>query len=216
MGPLAERRELICCNGALRVDSLGGVEREPLPGVLLASVLALLQAANAQFWLDYGDHFVVSSASVAPWMAYPDRRNLAPGETPQALGVVKLCVLQSERWLPELQALTANQEQLFPHEDNSLDMIAFGVSKATALAALLGETRSTVVAFGNDFNDHDLLGWADRAVLVGHGLPGLDRAGHIRRIESNDQGVADALRFEVEQVLGIAALDPSIWDKLPC
>ena len=115
--------------------------------------------------------------------------------------MLKLSVARATPWVSRWSGTELGVE-LFPHVTGDLDVIAAGVTKATALESLLGAaSRPYVVAFGNDLNDRDLLRGADRAVVVGSGLTELDREPHVRRVDARATPVAHAVRTEVETAL---------------
>ncbi|AHH96657.1 hypothetical protein GCM10010174_40090 [Kutzneria viridogrisea] len=196
LGPLAERVDLLCCNGSLHAHEDRLTRFAQLPPQRLHRVVGELTAEGTPFYLEYGDRFAVSGAGFA-WMDYPDRCAL-PAE-PELAGVVKLVVDAPEPpWgAARLRELAGPGTELCPHTDGVIEVTPVGVSKATGLAALLGGPADPLVVFGNDLNDQDLLGHADMAVVVGDGLPGVERAGHVRRVAAQDGAVAMALRQAV-------------------
>lgn len=198
-GELADRIDLICCNGALVVGPHGELDRRPLPPAALGTMLAELRSAGEDFCLEHGDHFTASSADALPWMGSDRRITLCPGEQIPMDGVLKLSIAHADPWAPRLHMLAPHDVEVFPHLTGDADVVAAGVTKALALDRLLaGADRSTVTAFGNDANDLDMLREADRAIVVGSGLPGLDRLGHVRRIPADDTIIAEVLAAELD------------------
>ncbi len=199
-GALADQVDLLCCNGALVVGPGRAVERRPLPAELVGAVVGQLRAAGEPFCLEYGDRFVASAADALPWMGRQDRWVLQPAGLPRLDGVLKLSVAHADPWAPRLHALAGAGAEVYPHLTGDADVVAAGVTKARELRRLLGAadaSAGTVAAFGNDTNDLELLRAADRAVLVGPGLPGLERLAHVRRIPANEELIASALRNEL-------------------
>lgn len=81
-----------------------------------------------------------------------------------------------------------------------IEIFPAGVSKASAAAWLLERERrghGLRVAIGNDFNDLDLLGWADRAFVVGNAPAELRQ--RFTTVASNDAG---GFSEAVRQALG--------------
>ncbi|MEV7192290.1 HAD hydrolase family protein [Streptomyces sp. NPDC093510] len=157
-----------------------------------------LLAEKADFYLDYGDSFLVSGTGF-PWIDYPDRTQLGKAGVPSLEGVVKLSV-HAPRAAPtveKLRAAAGAAVEVCAHADGVVDVTSAGATKAAALSALLAgqaAARARTVAFlGNDLNDQEMLGLADVAVVVGGGLPGLERAGHVRRVRAEDTDVAAVL-----------------------
>ncbi|GHI41566.1 HAD hydrolase family protein [Streptomyces violascens] len=199
LGPLAERATLICCNGAVTVQGDTVTRRVPLPTDVLRTVVDDLLAEQADFYLDYGDSFLVHGSGF-PWMDYPDRAQLGQGEVPSLEGVVKLSVHapRTADAVAKLRAAAGPALEVCAHADGVVDVTCAGATKAAALAALSvarPDARTHAVAvLGNDLNDQEMLGLADIAVVVGGSLPGLERAGHIRRVRAADADVAAVLR----------------------
>jgi hypothetical protein len=201
LGSLSDRADLLCCNGALVVRRGGLMHRTALPGAQLAKMVHALRTADVAFCVEYGDRFVVSHDEAFPWMSYPDRSVLPRGEEPALEGAVKLAVSAAGVWLDGFRGLVGRDVELSRHASGVLDATPAGVTKAAGLAELLAGARPTVVAFGDNTNDQELLGRADAAVVVGERLPGLERAGHVHRVPASDEAVASALRQEVEYAL---------------
>lgn len=198
-----ESADLVCCNGAIVKDSQSGIQVKAIPAETVLSITDYLRSMKADFWVEYGDEFACSNSSMAPWMNYPERINLAPEARINCNGVVKICIFETTKWLSPVQDLVCDSVQIIPHNNGVFDIVASGVTKARSVIELLKNTRNTIIAFGNDLNDQELIGYADRAVLVGDGLPGLDKAGHVRRVAANDYAVAKALVNEVNSILEI-------------
>lgn len=197
LGPLADRLDLLCCNGGLHLKGGEVKSSVTLPEKTVAKLVAALAAAGADFWLDYGDRFAVSSAEAAPWMAYPDREVLGAAAARHFVGVVKIAVVDAARWEALIEPCLGAEAAACVHEDGVMDIMAAQASKEEALRRCLGDECRPVVAFGNDLNDQVLLGMADRAFLVGSGLEGLHKAGHVTRIEADDATVGRALRAQL-------------------
>lgn len=192
LGPLADGADLICCNGAVTV--VDGVMRRTrtLPDPLVEDVVEFLRSRQTPFYLDRGDRFFVYGGGF-PWMDYADRLDVASSETPVVGEVVKIAIdtPDPDRLLSDLRSHAGPEVEICAHEGGVLDLTPAGLSKATAITEL---GIHELVAYGNDLNDQDMLGRADLSVVVGHGLPGIDRAGHVERVAPDDASVAAALR----------------------
>lgn len=114
---------------------------------------------------------------------------------------MKLCVADGARWRPRLAELAGGAAVLVPHASGDLDLAPAGVHKAAGLARL-ERPGDLVLALGNDRNDLELLQRADRAIVVGDGLAGLERAAHVRRVAASPAIVAAAMRDGVRELLG--------------
>lgn len=192
--PWLDRVDMVCCNGALTVTTDGEVRRRALPAPSVRRALQLLDQAGAAWCAEYGDHFVASHHSGLPWMGEEHRR-LRPRGRPVAVeGVLKLCVAEPGRLTQALAALEG--VVAVPHASGEVDLVAAGVSKAAAVAELTGATDgpgTSLVAFGNDRNDLELLHAADRGYVVGPLLTELDGHPHLHRLRADPRSVAWAL-----------------------
>lgn len=203
-GAFGRQVDLLCCNGALTV--LGGrsagtapraVVRRTIAPAAVAEVVDRLSRAGAHYCLEYGPWFAATSAHSLPWWGREHRRVLSPGELPVLDGVVKVTLEKAGPWAQEFAGL--DEVDVFPHETGDMDLVARGVDKAVALAELLDASvdRDPVVALGNDRNDLALLCGADRAFLVGEGLPGLEGLAYVTRVPAVVESVASVLRDSV-------------------
>lgn len=199
MGALAPGLDLICCNGAQRITRDGRVSSSPLAGAVTRDIVAELITAGADFCLDYGSHFLASSPAALPWQGTTERVQLDPEQALRhRAGVLKVSATSSRPLI--IDAVLQERIELVQHERRGdLDIVARGVNKATAVQRLYG-VGVPVIALGNDTNDRELLLQADHGVVVGNGLPDLDRHRHLRRIPPTDTAVAAALRQVHDQV----------------
>ncbi|MBM7831065.1 hydroxymethylpyrimidine pyrophosphatase-like HAD family hydrolase [Agromyces cerinus] len=184
----------VCCNGALVSEGGREVHRAALLPELVREVALALGAVDAAFCLDYGDGFVESRPGALPWMGERARRAMPEGG-PRLDGVVKLCVADGAGRAPELTALAGGRAEVFPHATGDADVVAAGTNKANGLARILADD-DVVLALGNDLNDLELLRSADRAVVVGTGLPGIERLGHVVRTPADIGRIAATLMSE--------------------
>jgi len=195
-GPLAGRIDLLCCNGALVVPAGAGAPvAATVPAATVARIVEVLTRAGAEFCLDHGTHFEVTHPGHLPDRDREYRRVLPAGRAPTLDGVVKIVVVDGARWARVIEGLPG--VGVFRHETGDLDVVAAGIDKAVALADLLGGCVSAgggLIAFGNDRNDLGLLRRADRATVVGAGLPELDGLAHVTRVAARPAPVRLALR----------------------
>ena len=199
-GTLADRIDLLCCNGALVLSAGVEQERHPIGPELLEAMVTELRRAGEDHCLDYGDHFVASSTDALPWMGSTHRTVDGRDRMPSLDGVLKLSIAHADPWAPRLHALAGDRAQVFAHLSGDADIVAAGVTKATALQRLINsqDIPPFITAFGNDSNDLDLLQAADRAFVVGPGLPGLDRLAHVDRVKAHEFLIARTLRLVLE------------------
>ncbi|WP_139417483.1 HAD family hydrolase [Agromyces laixinhei] len=187
----------VCCNGALVSSSGREVHRAALAPDLVDQLTVAL-GADAAYCLDYGDHFVESRPGALPWMGTA-ARVVAPIDGLRLGGVVKLCIEDGAPRARELVELTAGRAEVFPHMSGDADVVAAGTNKANGLARLVGP-GDTVLALGNDLNDLELLRSADRAIVVGRGLPGIERLEHVTRVPAETRRIAAMLTSEARDL----------------
>ena len=86
----------------------------------------------------------------------------------------------------------------YEHRDFSLvDVCTAGTTKGTGLAAvatLLGIGQHEVMAVGDNFNDRDMLEWAEIGVVMGNAVPALRDAGFERTATNDEAGLAQAIK----------------------
>ena len=105
-----------------------------------------------------------------------------------------------------LESLSAHQSSAslavslteYEARDFSLvDVCAAGTTKGTGLAAVaaaLGIAQHEVMAVGDNFNDQDMLEWAEIGVVMGNAVPTLLTAGFERTATNDEAGLAQAIR----------------------
>lgn len=206
LGQLADEVDLLCCNGGLHVKGDEVHFRVAIPANDVAAALEALRCAKVDFWLDYGDRFVVSSESAAPWMAYPDREVLDELTPPCMDEVVKMCVIGADQWADPIRQVLSSRSAICVHEDGSFDVTAADASKDQALLRSLDGSRPFIVAFGNDFNDQTILAIANRSFLVGSRAIGLQFAGHVTRLSADDAIIEGRLRAELDASASVGCL----------
>jgi hydroxymethylpyrimidine pyrophosphatase-like HAD family hydrolase len=207
---LADRIDLLCCNGALVLRNGRALARRTLPPALVAAAVGVLDAAGEPYCLEYGDQFLASAPDALPWMGDTYRHNRWPGEIPRWDGVLKLSVAHADPWAERLRAIGVGAANVFAHGTGDAEVVAAGVGKAAALTELFGRDVP-VVAFGNDENDRQMLSVATRSVVVGALLPGLDTLPQVRRIEAADPVILGALSAEL--AIAEAPTPRRWWDE---
>ncbi|WP_067432695.1 HAD family hydrolase [Nocardioides jensenii] len=190
-GRLAQRIDLVCCNGALHLPP-GGLPAtiHALPSGSVGALLDRLDRAGAGWCAEYGDHFVSRDPRALPWFGGRHRRVLRNGEAVQLEGVLKVSIDDARAGAAAADGLSG--VVALPHATGDLDVIAAGVDKSVAVAGL-SSSGAADLAVGNDLNDLAMLRAARRAVVVGDGLPSLDREAHVRRVVACPRAVEDAL-----------------------
>lgn len=188
---LAQRIDLVCCNGALHLPpgDLPATVR-PLPTRSAGRLVRRLTLLGVGWTAEYGDHFIAPDRHVLPWFGTRHRQVLAPGAALPLDGILKISVADSGpgsvavAGLPGLASLV--------HGTGDMDVVAEGVDKSIAVRAL-SDGSGADLALGNDRNDLQLLREAGTALVVGDGLSELDRSPHVERVAARPGDVARAL-----------------------
>ena len=199
----------IALNGALTYDLATGA---PLRTVAVAPAIALDCARAIRAALP-GALFAAERTGHTPFArepGYPSREPLnAPVELPLAglLAEPVLKLLCRSPSHPDADALHAAATAAcaahpveFTHSSGTIGLLeisAAGVHKATALAdyaASLGIAPADVVAFGDGFNDVQMLTWAGRGIAVSNAHPAALAAANEVTASNDQDGVAQVLR----------------------
>jgi hydroxymethylpyrimidine pyrophosphatase-like HAD family hydrolase len=203
------RKELfrwaVCSNGA----SLHDVERdalvsattipEPALSELIDQVTATLPRAVLAWGTASQIHWTPGFASIYGSML-DEQRIMADG-TRRPAGVVKVLVGDGYLDGTELAGLLTERLgrslRLTSSNLGYVEIVAFGVTKAARLAELcrrLSISACEVVAFGDGFNDLEMLQWAGHSYAMIGAHPTVSAAARHRTRFSNDEdGVADVL-----------------------
>lgn len=192
-GALDPHLDRVCCNGALVQTATAELGRSVLCPRAVQRVTAYLDAHREPYCLEYGDHFVASAPDALPWMG--DRARAVAARARPAPGVLKVAVANGAGQVDRLRALVGGAGVVLPHLTGDADVVPRGADKADGVRRLVAGLgfRPTVLALGNDLNDQRLLREADRSIVVGDGLPELDRHSHVRRVAASPRAVAAAL-----------------------
>jgi hydroxymethylpyrimidine pyrophosphatase-like HAD family hydrolase len=84
-----------------------------------------------------------------------------------------------------------------PRDFSLVDVNAAGCSKGTTLATWVerrGWTAAEVAAFGDNFNDVEMLDYAGTAYLMGNAIDALKSRGYRETASNDDGGLALAVR----------------------
>lgn len=213
---------LITYQGALVKNAFSGevVYYRPLSEEVARRVIAFGRAKNVQvnYYLDdrlyveritpEGEHY--SSLAGVPFNQVPDlERLLVEGPPTKLLVIAEEAMIDS--YLAELREIL-EREGLEAHLTRSkpryLEVSHPEATKGFALrelAARLKVKREEVMAFGDSFNDLEMLEFAGIGVAVANARPEVRRCARYVTSSNNDDGVAEALERFI--------LDESLLDK---
>jgi Cof subfamily protein (haloacid dehalogenase superfamily) len=200
----------ICANGALIYDLARNVitRRSDLSPETARTVIEQLRALlpDVTFALNQGIDFVCEPAYATIAAVRDHGRDLQIEIRPDVLAelgtpLTKLIVRHPELTPPELYTRIAALELDGFEASLSgapfVDIVASGVSKAAALAAIcadLGIDSPEVVAFGDAPNDLPMLLWAGRPIAVANAYPEVLAAVPEQTASNDDDGVALAIK----------------------
>lgn len=190
---------LVSTNGAYTHEPDGTlVAARHLPAALARRLIALPRPAGVRLNL-YHDHEWVIDAEAPELLALHAHTGFGYRVVPPASldgeRVGKVLYIGDPEALGGLEAEVRRQAGETLHitysTDNSLELMAAGVNKGTALVALLerlGVPAERCLAFGDNLNDTEMLALAGEAHITANGHPALDRAvPGARRIGHHDQ-----------------------------
>jgi hydroxymethylpyrimidine pyrophosphatase-like HAD family hydrolase len=215
MRPVAEalghRGVAICANGSVLWDLCGEITlgQMPVEPVVAREVVELLRAA-----VPGGAWAVERAAGFGHEPGYEPRWPTPPGTVIDAVEAlteepaVKLMLrhsgMSADALLERAREVVGHLVEL-SHSNSAetlLEISAFGVSKATALAAFChkrGIASEQVIAFGDMPNDLPMLSWAGHAVAVANAHPDVLEIADEVTASNDEAGVALVL----ERVFGV-------------
>jgi Cof subfamily protein (haloacid dehalogenase superfamily) len=101
------------------------------------------------------------------------------------------------RSMPIVDQFTVAVTEYVPRDFSLVDVNAAGCSKGTTLATWVerrGWTAAEVAAFGDNFNDVEMLDYAGTAYLMGNAIDALKSRGYRETASNDDGGLALAVR----------------------
>lgn len=104
--------------------------------------------------------------------------------------------ITSDKLFPQLKKELGEQVHLYRSNDTLIEISPKSVSKLSAIKSLLkpGETLSDVIAFGDNYNDIDMLKHCGFGVAVGNARPEVKAAADIVTLPNVDDGVAHFIK----------------------
>ncbi len=201
---LPQETPLVAYNGAL-IRTLGGETwyHRPLPADLAAKIVREYQADHQ---LNYYLNDEWYSRQETAWSRlYQKRTGSIPhmvgdltrfdDQTPTKILLIDTCEI-TDALLPKVQAEFGEALYITKTEDEYLEFMNNGVSKAVALthvAERLGLDASQCVAFGDSYNDISMIKWAGLGIAMGNGRDELKQVADAIAPPADDDGVATML-----------------------
>ena len=175
-----------------------------IPEDQLQSIIQLLIANQIDFWLEGPDHVYLDSVThpalyrkfLSEYPGWPglfaDFRDAKP------LRVNKFSYLINRHsQFDQVEPILRNQFDLIIHREDHGEVIPKGFSKATGIdqvKTFLGQSGAKVFAFGDSFNDLDMLKAADFGIAMGGSRSRLIELSSHLTDSPADHGIANALR----------------------
>ncbi len=202
---------LIAYNGGYVIDGKGEVlDSVEIPLSLVAKILDLTAGStlhislyNGENWYepreDYWTQREIKNTKVLPtWLSDKAVLDLWSKEGAGAHKVMCMGDAQEISWLfGELHAEYAPELHLYRSKDTYIEIAPRKISKATALRLLLEKRYDigleSVIAFGDNYNDIDLLQKVGWGVAVGNARPEVKAVAKEVSLHHKDDGVAAVL-----------------------
>ena len=205
-----EHDPIICYNGALVLDGNKEIHSTVLEVGIIKAIYLLAQALNIQLGLYYSDEWYVekNSKRVSKEMAYtkvqPMYRKTA--ETLKALenrkiGAHKIMLMGTyetiEALLPQLMTEFHSVMNIYRSNDTLIEVSPKVVSKLSAIELLIenSHTLKDVIAFGDNYNDAEMLQMAGCGVAVGNARDEVKALADYTTYANTEDGVAHFLKL---------------------
>jgi len=195
----------ICANGALLYDlhTAAVVDSHLLTPPMLRAVVQRLQAEipDLRFGVEYGMTFAHEPEYRHGWAIGAPQARVGPVDTIIDQAAAKLLARHPTLDPDELlrrAVLVLGEDATVTHSSDYglLEISAYGVTKASALAELAGRHGigpDGVIAFGDMPNDLAMLAWAGRAVAVANAHPDVLAAADEITGSNDEDGVAQVI-----------------------
>lgn len=201
---------LICYNGALVLDGTTPLLSVTIPSTILWKIQELASPLAIDLGLYMGDEWYAPKTSerIAKEVKYtrtdvvlqPTEKSLHHLATKGAHKVMLMCTKASaDTIMPLLVAALGAQIHIYRSNDTLIELAPKSVSKRSAIALLLAptDTMDGVIAFGDNYNDIEMLTAAGCGVAVANARPEvLAIADHIT-LSNTKSGVAHFIQEHV-------------------
>ncbi|WP_047419771.1 Cof-type HAD-IIB family hydrolase [Cellulophaga sp. Hel_I_12] len=208
-----EKEPMICYNGALVVHGENEISSVTIPLTILNRIHQLAAVHGIKLGLYYKNEWFVEEDSerVAKEINYtknhPEFRSttdtLSDWEARQISGAHKVMLMGAEdttdSLFQDLQDTLSDAIAIYRSNETLIEIAPKSVSKLTAIQLLLApnETLDQVIAFGDNYNDFDMLKYAGCGVAVANARDTVKEIANYITAKNTDDGVA---RFIKEQL----------------
>lgn len=196
---------IICYNGALVLDGEKQLSSTFISLDLIEAIYKKADSLDIQLGLYSGDEWYVESDServrkeINYTKAFPTYRTthetLADWQT-RGLGGHKIMMMGKKESMDTIFTILcntfSNTLHLYRSNDTLIEIAPKSVSKLTAISLLLqkGEGLEDVIAFGDNYNDIEMLQHAGHGVAVGNAREEVKAISHAIALKNTEDGVA--------------------------
>ncbi len=201
-----ENEPIICYNGALVLEGSKEIESVTIPLTLLKKIYQLSEEHNIKLGLYYNDEWFVETTServekeIRNTKAIPEyrpttatfddwkNRDIAGAHKIMMMGTKNTC----DAIYPILDEKFGEQIAIYRSNDTLIEIAPKSVSKLSAIKSLLtdGETLNDIVAFGDNYNDLEMLQHVGCGVAVGNARKEVKEISDYTTLKNTENGVA--------------------------
>jgi Cof subfamily protein (haloacid dehalogenase superfamily) len=198
-----EQQPIICYNGALILQGDQTLFSEVIPWDILVKVYEMSSPLKIDLGIYYDDNWFVSKTSerVKKEIKYtrtqptfqPTQITLNQLKNKGAHKVMLMCTKESANQLmPILEEKLGTHLNCYRSNDTLIEIAPKSVSKRSAIAHILkpSESLGDVVAFGDNYNDMEMLEAAGCGVAVGNAREEVKSISNYVTLANTDNGVA--------------------------
>jgi Cof subfamily protein (haloacid dehalogenase superfamily) len=201
-----ENEPIICYNGALVLDKSKEIESVTIPLAVLKKIYQLSEEHNIQLGLYYKDEWFVEATSkrvekeIRNTKAIPEYRPTSETfhdwKTRKVTGAHKVMMMGNKTTCdaiyPILEEKFGEQIAIYRSNDTLIEIAPKSVSKLSAIKLLLtdAETLEDIVAFGDNYNDLEMLKNVGCGVAVGNARDEVKEIANYTTLDNTDHGVA--------------------------
>ena len=204
-----EQQPIICYNGALILDNEKEVSSTIIPLRIIQEIFNYCEPIGTELGLYYQDEWYVprKSERVEKEIKYtrtspifcPTKETLAEWET-RGLGAHKIMLMgtkeHSDKLIPILNEKLGSLINIYRSNDTLIEIAPKTVSKLTAIKQLLqpNETLADVLAFGDNYNDLEMLSYCGIGVAVGNAREEVKQIADFVTASNTENGVAHFIK----------------------
>ncbi len=207
-----QNQPIICYNGALVLDGTAVLDSVIIPVQIVDEIYALANPLETDLGLYYMDEWYVPKTSerVEKEVKYT-KTNVKIKATEETLldwtsrniGAHKIMLMgtkeSSDALMPMLSEKLGSIINIYRSNDTLIEIAPKSVSKLTAIKLLLdsNETLADVLAFGDNYNDMEMLTYCGTGVAVGNAREEVKKIADYITGSNTDEGVAHFIQRHV-------------------